>query len=306
MKINEIQSSIGRLKKENDICILAHSYQSQDIIETADFTGDSYALSMKAKEVKEKTIILCGVRFMAETVKIISPRKKVILSDPNALCPMAEQIDAQLLTELKKQYPGYTVAAYINTSAETKALCDVCVTSSSAVRIIKNIKNNNILFVPDCNLGDWIKKQVPSKNIVTVSGGCPTHLRMTVSDVNAARNEHPGALLLVHPECRPDVTSKADFAGSTSAIMKYAENSNEKEFIIGTENSITEHLRFACPDKKFYPLSKECVCHNMRLTDLAELYECVKGLAGEEIVMSDDLIRAAKRPIDEMEHLSNA
>lgn len=203
MKINEIQSSIGRLKKENDICILAHSYQSQDIIETADFTGDSYALSMKAKEVKEKTIILCGVRFMAETVKIISPRKKVILSDPNALCPMAEQIDAQLLTELKKRYPGYTVAAYINTSAETKALCDVCVTSSSAVRIIKNIKNNNILFVPDCNLGDWIKKQVPSKNIVTVSGGCPTHLRMTVSDVNAARNEHPGALLLVHERrCR--------------------------------------------------------------------------------------------------------
>lgn len=160
-----IQDEIRKLKKEHDICILAHAYQSHDIWEIADFVGDSYGLSLEAARASQKTVLLCGVRFMAETVKILSPQKKVLLSHPQAGCPMAQQITAAKLADLKEQYPDYTVAAYINTTSELKTLCDVCVTSSSAVKIIRSLENRNILFIPDCNLGAWIAGQVPEKNI---------------------------------------------------------------------------------------------------------------------------------------------
>ncbi len=296
----ELQDEIIRLKKENDVCILAHAYQSHDIWEVADYVGDSYGLSQQAAKATQKTVLMCGVRFMAETVKILSPEKKVLLSNPNAGCPMAEQMDVELISQVKEMNPGYTVVAYINTTSELKTICDVCVTSSSAVQIVKNIENKNILFIPDCNLGHWVAEQVPEKNIKLLQGGCPTHVRMSVKDVEAARKAHPDALLLVHPECLPEVTAKADYKGSTTGIMDYAKNSNAKEFIIGTENSIVQHLQFACPDKKFYPLSKDCVCHNMKLTTLGDVYDCVKGIGGEEIELSDEIREKAKRCIDTM------
>ncbi|MDD7334492.1 MAG: quinolinate synthase NadA [Lachnospiraceae bacterium] len=296
----ELQDEIIRLKKENDVCILAHAYQSHDIWEVADYVGDSYGLSQQAAKATQKTVLMCGVRFMAETVKILSPEKKVLLSNPNAGCPMAEQMDVELISQVKEMNPGYTVVAYINTTSELKTICDVCVTSSSAVKIVKNIENKNILFIPDCNLGHWVAEQVPEKNIKLLQGGCPTHVRMSVKDVEAARKAHPDALLLVHPECLPEVTEKADYKGSTTGIMDYAKNSNAKEFIIGTENSIVQHLQFACPDKKFYPLSKDCVCHNMKLTTLGDVYDCVKGIGGEEIELSDEIREKAKRCIDTM------
>lgn len=296
----ELQDEIIRLKKENDVCILAHAYQSHDIWEVADYVGDSYGLSQQAAKATQKTVLMCGVRFMAETVKILSPQKKVLLSNPNAGCPMAEQMDVELISQVKEMNPGYTVVAYINTTSELKTICDVCVTSSSAVKIVKNIENKNILFIPDCNLGHWVAEQVPEKNIKLLQGGCPTHVRMSVKDVEAARKAHPDALLLVHPECLPEVTEKADYKGSTTGIMDYAKNSNAKEFIIGTENSIVQHLQFACPDKKFYPLSKDCVCHNMKLTTLGDVYDCVKGIGGEEIELSDEIREKAKRCIDTM------
>ena len=296
----ELQDEIIRLKKENDVCILAHAYQSHDIWEVADYVGDSYGLSQQAAKATQKTVVMCGVRFMAETVKILSPEKKVLLSNPNAGCPMAEQMDVELISQVKEMNPGYTVVAYINTTSELKTICDVCVTSSSAVKIVKNIENKNILFIPDCNLGHWVAEQVPEKNIKLLQGGCPTHVRMSVKDVEAARKAHPDALLLVHPECLPEVTEKADYKGSTTGIMDYAKNSNAKEFIIGTENSIVQHLQFACPDKKFYPLSKDCVCHNMKLTTLGDVYDCVKGIGGEEIELSDEIREKAKRCIDTM------
>ncbi|MDY5102740.1 MAG: quinolinate synthase NadA [Agathobacter sp.] len=296
----ELQDEIIRLKKENDVCILAHAYQSHDIWEVADYVGDSYGLSQQAAKATQKTVLMCGVRFMAETVKILSPEKKVLLSNPNAGCPMAEQMDVELISQVKEMNPGYTVVAYINTTSELKTICDVCVTSSSAVKIVKNIENKNILFIPDCNLGHWVAEQVPEKNIKLLQGGCPTHVRMSVKDVEAARKAHPDALLLVHPECLPEVTAKADYKGSTTGIMDYAKNSNAKEFIIGTENSIVQHLQFACPDKKFYPLSKDCVCHNMKLTTLGDVYDCVKGIGGEEIELSDEIREKAKRCIDTM------
>lgn len=295
-----LQDEILRLKKENDVCILAHAYQSHDIWEVADYVGDSYGLSLKAAESSAKTVLMCGVRFMAETVKILSPDKKVLLSNPQADCPMARQMDVDLVTQLKEQYPGYAVAAYINTTAELKTVCDVCVTSSSAVKIIRNMKEKDILFIPDCNLGKWVADQVPDKNLKLFQGGCPTHARMSKRDVVTARKLHPEALLLVHPECLHEVSDQADYIGSTTGIMDYAKKSDASEFIIGTENSIVQHLQYACPDKKFYPLSKDCVCHNMKLTTLADVYNCVRGTAGEEIHLTPDVLKESKRCLDAM------
>ena len=300
MTTRELQDEIIRLKKENDICILAHAYQSHEILEVADFTGDSYGLSKQAATAPQKNVLMCGVRFMAETCKILSPEKRVLLSNSGAGCPMAEQLDVELLQSLKEQNPDYTVVAYINTTSELKTLCDVCVTSSSAVKIVKNIDNDKILFIPDCNLGAWVEKQVPEKTFKFVHGGCPTHLRMSTMNVMQAKIAHPDAKLLVHPECLPEVSKEADYIGSTTGIMAYAKESDDKEFIIGTENSILQHLQYECPDKKFYPLSKDCVCHNMKLTTLMDVYNCVRGVGGEEITLDEDVRLKAKACIDTM------
>lgn len=300
MNTRELQDEILRLKKENDICILAHAYQNHDIWEVADYVGDSYGLSQEAAKSSAGTVLMCGVRFMAETVKILSPDKKVLLSHPQADCPMARQMDVELVNSLKKSNPGYAVVAYINTTSELKTVCDVCVTSSSAVRIIRNMDHCDILFIPDCNLGQWVSEQVPEKNIKLFQGGCPTHAAVTLRDVQSARSLHPNARLLVHPECRPEVTNAADYAGSTTGIMDYAQQSDCQEFIIGTENSIVQHLQFLCPDKHFYPLSKDCVCHNMKLTTLADVYHCVCGNAGEEILLPEEVMSQAKRCLDTM------
>jgi quinolinate synthase len=298
--IKDIQEEILRLKAEKDICILAHSYQAREIIEVADYTGDSYQLSVMASKAPQKNVIMCGVKFMAETVKILSPDKNVYLANPVAGCPMAEQMDIDLIASLKEMYPNYTVVAYINTTAELKTICDVCVTSSSAVRIVEKIDNDDILFIPDCNLGDYVSKQLPNKNFKLVQGGCPTHARVGLRDVEKARAEHPNALLLVHPECLPKVTEQADYVGSTSGIMNFAKQSEAKEFIIGTETSIAEHLQYECPDKKFYYLSKDLVCHNMKATTLMDVLNCVKGTAGLEIVMDADTISKSRKCIDKM------
>ena len=191
MTIRQLQDEIIRLKKEKGVCILAHAYQKQEIWEVADYIGDSFGLSREATKVKEQTILMCGVRFMAETVKILSPQKKVLLANPIAGCPMADQMDRDLIGQMKAAMPDYTVVAYINTTAELKTVCDVCVTSSSAVKIIRRIPNDKILFIPDCNLGDWVAKQVPEKELKLVYGGCLTHLRITKTDIENARNKHP-------------------------------------------------------------------------------------------------------------------
>lgn len=302
MNTRELQDEINRLKKEKNICILVHAYQNHDIWEVADYVGDSFGLSQKAAKADADTIIMCGVRFMAETVKMLAPEKKVILSNAIAGCPMAEQISEEEMKDLRKKYPDHTVVAYVNTTAALKTQCDVCVTSSSAVKVVKAIQNDKILFIPDCNLGSWVEKQVPEKKFVFVKGGCPVHLSMSVEDVKAAKEKHPNALLLVHPECQPAVTAMADFAGSTTEIMAFARKSDAKEFIIGTENSIVQHLQFDCmgSGKRFFPLSKTCICQNMKLTTLGDVYECVQGIGGEEITMTEEMRLAAKRSIDEM------
>lgn len=298
--IKDLQQKISELKKQKDVCILAHSYMSEDVCEVADFVGDSYSLAVKAKTAPQSQVIMCGVRFMAETVKMLSPEKRVFLSNPQAGCPMAEQMDKDVIAEVKKMYPDYAVVAYINTTAELKTIADYCVTSSSAVKICRAIPEKNILFIPDINLGAYVKKQVPEKNFKLLSGGCPTHAKIEKAEVTEAKKLHPSALLLVHPECRPEVTELADYVGSTSGIMDYALNSDKNEFIIGTENSIVQHLQFKRPDKKFYPLSKNLVCANMKLTTLPDVYSCLEGRGGEEIFLDEATRVAAVKCIEKM------
>lgn len=300
MNTRELQDRIIELKKEKDICILAHAYQSHDIWEVADYVGDSYGLSVEAAKAPQQTVIMAGVRFMADTVKILSPEKKVILANEMAGCVMADQMNRDMVLEMQKENPGYATVAYINTTSELKTAVDVVVTSSSAVKILKNMPEKDILFIPDCNLGGWVEKQLPEKNFKFFMGGCPTHMSITTEDVRVAKEKHPEAKILVHPECRMEITELADYVGSTTGIMKYAEESDAKEFIIGTESSIVQHLQFKCPDKKFYLLSDRCVCNNMKITTLYDIYNAVLGEGGEEIILSDEFIREAKRPIDRM------
>ncbi|SDY62613.1 quinolinate synthase NadA [Lachnobacterium bovis] len=300
MTIQELQNKIIELKKEKDVCLLVHAYQNHEILEVADYVGDSYGLSLKAKDAPQKNVVMCGVRFMAETVKVLSPEKRVFIANENALCPMANQMDKEQVEALREQYPDYTIVAYINTTSELKTAVDVCVTSSSAVEIIKNIKNDKILFIPDCNLGSWVQKQIPEKEFKFFHGGCPTHLRITKKDIERAKEIHPNAEILVHPECLEEVTNEADYAGSTTGIMNYAKKSDKKEFVIGTENSIVHHLQYECPDKMFYSLSKECVCPNMRATTLMDVYNTIKGVGGKEIFIDDEVRTKAKNCIDKM------
>ena len=305
MTVRELQDKIIKLKKETNTAVLAHCYQAREICEIADFVGDSYKLSVDAKSVYEENIIFCGVHFMAETAKMLSPQKHVYLSSKHAGCPMAEQMDRDMISAIRAQEPDRTVVAYINTTAALKTVCDVCVTSSSALKIVKALDSDKILFIPDCNLGDYIKKQCPDKDIKLLQGGCPTHARITVNEVVKAKEEHPNALFLVHPECTPKVVELADYVGSTTGIMDYAKKSESKEFIIGTENSIVEHLQYDCPEKSFYPVSRDLVCHNMKLTTLPDVYNTLLAISGEdrdacEILMSDELIAQARKCIDEM------
>lgn len=303
--MNNIQQKIVELKAQKDVCILAHCYQTHDILEVADYVGDSFGLAQKAANAPNKTIIMCGVRFMAETVKILAPEKRVLIPREEAGCPMAEQLDPDMLLMLKAKYPEHKVVAYINTTAELKTLCDVCVTSSSAVKIIRKLDTDKILFIPDCNLGDYVKKQVPEKEIRLVSGGCPTHAKLTADEAKAAKKSHPNALFLVHPECQPEVVALADFVGSTTEIMDFAAKSEAREFIIGTENSIVQHLGIEHPEKLFHPLSKDCVCHNMKVTTIADVLHTIEGRSGFEIHMDEEQRLSAKKCIDEMLRLGN-
>ena len=300
MGIKELQEEILRLKREKDICILAHAYQAREITEIADFTGDSFGLSVQASKAPQKTVIMCGVRFMAETVKILSPQKTIYLANPLAGCPMADQMDKELISAVKEKYPEYTVVCYINTTTELKTICDVCVTSSSAVKIISKLPNKNILFIPDKNLGTYVAAQLPEKNFKLLQGGCPTHFRAGKREAQKAKELHPHALLLAHPECIPEVTALADYVGSTTGIIDYAKNSDAKEFIIGTELSILEHLQYECPEKNFYPLSIDLVCHNMKITTLTDVLNCIKGSGGEIIELEETTRLKAKACIDRM------
>ena len=301
MDIRRVQERILNLKKEKDFCILAHSYVKKEILEIADKTGDSFKLSRDACDIDAGNILFCGVRFMAETAKMLNPQKKVYLANGAAGCPMAEQFSPEELKGLKKQYPDRTVVAYVNTTAALKEHCDVCVTSSSAVEIVSKINNDKILFIPDPNLGAYVAEKLPQKDIKTVNGGCPIHASVTGEEAAEAKRLHPDALLLVHPECLPEVVKQADYVGSTSGITAFAKNSDKKEFIIGTELQIAESLQYECPEKMFYPLSKKLVCADMKITTLFDVLRVLEEPEkGCEVVMSAEEIEMGRKCIDEM------
>lgn len=302
MTIQEMQQKILRLKKEKDFCILAHSYVKREILEAADIVGDSFKLSKDVCSAPQKNILFCGVHFMAETAKMLNMDKKVYLSNALAGCPMAEQIHPEMLKYMREKEPDRAVVAYINTTAALKAYCDVCVTSSSAVEIVKKMDRDKILFIPDCNLGAYVKAQVPEKDIKLVQGGCPIHASVTAEEVREAKERHPDALLLVHPECIPAVVDQADYVGSTSGIINFAKKSDKKQFIIGTELEIAETLQYECPEKEFFILSKKLICPNMKLTTLADVYNTLVNPEknGFEIKMTEEEAAKSRRCIDEM------
>lgn len=302
--IRNLQDEILQLKQEKNVVILAHSYQSPDILEVADYSGDSYKLSVVAKDLPHQTVILCGVRFMAETVKLLSPEKTVILPVPVATCPMAEQIAPERVAAYKKEHPQTKVVAYVNTTTALKAECDVCVTSSSALKIVSNIPEKDILFIPDKNLGSYIQKMLPEKNITLWDGYCPVHNAVTVEDCKQAKAEYPHAKILMHPELPQEVLAYADVIGSTADILHHAMNA-EEPCIIGTEKSIADYLNLVKPEGRFYQLSKNLICPDMRITTLSDLYRALLGTGGEEIELNADIANRARKTIEEMIRLGN-
>ncbi|MBQ2774903.1 MAG: quinolinate synthase NadA [Clostridia bacterium] len=290
---------IKQLKGE-DTLILAHTYQPPEIIDAADITGDSFALSVAASKTQAKRVIMCGVRFMAETVKILSPEKQVILAAPQATCPMADQISPERVRKFKEENPDIPVVVYINTNSALKAECDVCVTSSSAVKIVSQLPQKDILFIPDQNLGAWVQKKLPDKNIILWDGFCPIHSKMTASDVLSAKAEHPKAKLAMHPECPAEALQYADVIGSTKAIIDFALSTDEP-VILGTERGVADYLIEKYPEKQFYHLCPDrLICPDMKMTTLDGLLECVKGNGGEEIVLDPQTSEKAAVCIDNM------
>lgn len=295
-----LRDMIAKRKAETDTVILAHTYQPPEIIALADITGDSFALAKAAAKLPDKRIIMCGVRFMAESVKILAPEKQVILPAPDAGCGMARMIKPEEITAWKAKHPDAVVCAYINTTAATKAVCDVCVTSSSALKIVRKLDTEEILFLPDRNLGGWIAAQMPDKKITLWNGYCPVHDTLTEEQVLKAKNEHPDALLAVHPECRKEVVRHADMAGSTAEIIDFALKA-DKPVIIGTERGVADTLTKQYPDKEFYYLCPETLtCPDMKYISPALLLQSINGEAGEAIELDEELRLAAKKSIDRM------
>jgi quinolinate synthase len=299
MMIQEIQ----RLKKERDAVIVAHSYQIGEVQDVADVVGDSFALARFCASSPARTIVFCGVHFMAESAKILSPEKTVLLPEIHAGCPMADMVTGEELRKRKAELPGIVVVCYINTSAEVKAECDVCCTSSNAVDVIRSIPEKDILFVPDQNLGSWVAKQVPEKNIILWDGYCITHHRVRKDDVLKMRKLHPDAVFLVHPECRAEILELADFIGSTKQIIDYARNSPAEKFIIGTEMGVLHQLQHDSPTKKFYLMSPGLVCPNMKKTTLASVYESLRD-GKYDITVDEDIRVKAKVCLDRMLHVA--
>lgn len=300
---NQLSEKILKLKKEKNAIILAHLYQIPEIQEIADYVGDSYYLSQVARDAKEDLIIFCGVKFMAESAKVLSPEKTVILPAPNAGCPMADMAEVEDVEEMIKKYPDAFKVCYINSSYEVKALCDASVTSSSALKIIKNIPNKQILFLPDQNLGGYISEFFPEKEFILWRGFCPTHHRITAEDIIKAKEEHPNVKVLSHPECYKEVRDLSDYIGSTSGIINYATECEDKEFIIATEEGVLHQLKKKNPDKKFY-FPEVMVCPNMKKTRLQDVYDALDGKK-EEVILDEEIRKKALTSLENMHKLGN-
>ncbi|BBB93335.1 MAG TPA: quinolinate synthase NadA [Methylomusa anaerophila] len=301
--MKDLKPEVQRLKKERNAVILAHNYQLDEVQEVADYVGDSFYLSKTAANTNSDVIVFCGVHFMAETAKILSPDKTVLLPEKDAGCPLADMITAGGLRELKARYPGVPVVCYVNSPAEVKAESDVCCTSANAVKVVSSLPDNKVIFVPDEHLGHWVAGQVPDKQLILWQGCCITHAKVKPADVATVRDKYLGAVVLVHPECEPAVVELADFVGSTSAIISYAGKSEAKTFIIGTEMGVLYKLRADNPDKQFFLLHTGLVCPNMKKTRLESVYEALVHFQ-HEITVEERLATAAKRALTRMLELA--
>ncbi len=309
MNNNNLKQEILKLKKEKNACIMAHYYQDDDIQDVADFIGDSLALAKIATTVKENIIVVCGVNFMGETAKILSPDKKVLMPDINAGCSLADSCSAEDLEKFIKKHPGYKVISYVNTSAKVKALTDIVVTSSNAKKIVDSLpKEEKIIFGPDKNLGGYINK-ITGRNMLLWDGGCHVHQRFSYSKIMEIKRQYPDAEILVHPECPSEIVEISDFAGSTLAILNYAGKSESNRFIIVTECGILHQLKIKYPNKQFIsaPVEDDNIkcnkCDYMRMCTLEKLYDCLKN-EKPEIEIEEQLSKKALKPIKAMLKLS--
>ena len=298
---NILKENILKLKEEKNAIILAHLYEPDEIQEIADYVGDSYYLSKIARDCEEELIIFCGVKFMGESAKILSPQKTIILPATNAGCPMADMANEDDLKEMIEKYPNAFKVCYINSSYEVKALCDVSVTSSSALDILKNVPNKEILFLPDRNLGSYIAEFFPEKEFILWEGFCPTHERLTSEEVLKAKIEHPNVKILAHPECNKPVRDLADYIGSTSGIINYATKCEDNEFIICTEEGILYELNKRNPNKKFY-FPEKMICPNMKKTSLEKVYDALCGKI-DEVVLDKEISEKALTSLENMHKL---
>lgn len=297
--MEKIIERINRLKQEKNAIILAHSYQSIEIDSVADFVGDSLYLSQKAKSTNADIIVFAGVYFMAQTAKIISPEKKVLLPNINAGCLMADMINLDQMIDFKKNNPGLPTVCYINSTAEVKSECDICCTSSNAVEIVKSLNSPKVLFVPDANLGKNVEKQLHGVEVITYQGCCPVHDNVTKENVINTKLKYPNAKVLIHPECRPEVAQLGDYIGSTSGIFDFVKNSTDTEFIIVTEKGVVDRLKRDYPDKKFILISEKMLCESMKLTTLEEILFSLENEINE-IVIDEKVQKLSSECIERM------
>ena len=296
----EIVEKISRLKKERNAVILAHNYQLPEIQDIADYVGDSLGLSVQASKTNADVIVFCGVYFMAETAKILSPAKTVLIPDKNAGCPMADMISAEELRKLKAEHPKAKVLCYVNTTADVKAECDVCCTSGNAEKIVREAfaKDEEIIFVPDLYLATWISGRL-RREFILWQGFCPTHVRILPGDIGQKKALYPSAEVLVHPECPPAITALADQVLSTEGMCRYIKESKVKEFIVGTEIGILHRMKKENPDKSFYPASDRATCPNMKRTTLEKVLWSLEEI-GHEVTVPQDIMRKAKTCLQRM------
>ncbi len=299
MDQEQLKQQIKQLVAERDALLMAHNYQRDEVQEIADITGDSLALSMEAAKTDKQVIVFCGVHFMAESAAILAPEKTVLLPREDAGCPMADMVTAEQLREFKAQHPGATVVTYVNSTAAVKAESDICCTSSNAVNVARSLDSDKLLMVPDRNLGRYIAKHVPEKECICYEGYCPTHDRLKVEEIEQAKKDHPGAPVVAHPECTPEILALADHICSTSGMYEYAQTNPAKKFIIATEMGILWRLKKDNPEKEFILPSRALICPNMKLTSLEDILKCLQTME-PRITVDPETREQAKLTLDRM------
>ncbi len=301
--MNELIEKINKLKKEKNAVILAHCYQNVEIDEVADYVGDSLYLSQMASKTDADIIVFAGVYFMAQTAKILNPSRKVLLPRLESGCRMADMISLDQLREFKSKYPKMPTVCYINSTAEVKSECDICCTSSNAIKIVDSLKAKEILFLPDTYLGKWVESQLGNTKVNTYTGFCPTHVQIRPNDVTEARAKYPEALVLAHPECHQSVVALADYVGSTTGIMKFAAQSDKKQFIIATEKGVVDRLKRDYPEKEFILIKDSVICPNMKWHTLTDIYNALDK-EEHEITVDKEIASKALKCIDRMLEVS--